>query len=159
MWYKGGYKPNLEEYMQNAWISISSPTIFVHFYCVFSDQLSVQVLETLSEHQQNIVRCSSSVFRLANDLVTSPVNQFLPSLYNFSSTCKIISRSFVTNCNRFSRLDQTTFFIIAIGLYLGKIISRSLPPIEILPLCKNYLNIMITISTTCILKIAFKHLL
>ncbi|KAL0711904.1 hypothetical protein Bca4012_018882 [Brassica carinata] len=72
MWYKGGYKPNLEEYMQNAWISISSPTIFVHFYCVFSDQLSVQVLETLSEHQQNIARCSSCVFRLANDLVTSP---------------------------------------------------------------------------------------
>ncbi|KAJ4905855.1 hypothetical protein Rs2_09513 [Raphanus sativus] len=72
MWYKGGYKPNLEEYMQNAWISISSPTIFVHFYCVFSDQLSVQVLETLTVHQQNIARCSSYVFRLANDLVTSP---------------------------------------------------------------------------------------
>ncbi|KAH0890433.1 hypothetical protein HID58_052862 [Brassica napus] len=72
MWYKGGYKPNLEEYMQNAWISISSPTIFVHFYCVFSEQLSVQVLETLSEHRQNIARCSSFVFRLANDLVTSP---------------------------------------------------------------------------------------
>ncbi|KAG7641877.1 Terpene synthase metal-binding domain [Arabidopsis suecica] len=71
-WYKSGHKPNLEEYMQNARISISSPTIFVHFYCVFSDQLSIHVLETLSQHQQNVVRCSSSVFRLANDLVTSP---------------------------------------------------------------------------------------
>ncbi|EOA26772.1 hypothetical protein CARUB_v10022869mg [Capsella rubella] len=72
MWYKRGHKPNLEEYMQNAWISISSPTIFIHFYCVFSDQISLQVLETLSQHQQNVVRCSSSVFRLANDLATSP---------------------------------------------------------------------------------------
>ncbi|XP_010417167.1 PREDICTED: tricyclene synthase, chloroplastic-like [Camelina sativa] len=71
-WYKRGHKPNLEEYMQNAWISISAPTIFLHFYCVFSDQLSVQVLETLSKHQQNLVRSSASVFRLANDLVTSP---------------------------------------------------------------------------------------
>ncbi|CAH8263324.1 unnamed protein product [Arabidopsis lyrata] len=71
-WYKSGHKPNLEEYMQNAWISISAPTIFVHFYCVFSAQLSIKVLETLSEHQQNIVRSSASVFRLANDLVTSP---------------------------------------------------------------------------------------
>ncbi|CAA7033115.1 unnamed protein product [Microthlaspi erraticum] len=71
-WYKRGHKPDLDEYMQNAWISISAPTIFVHFYCVFSDQLSIQVLETLSQHQQNVVRCSASVFRLANDLVTSP---------------------------------------------------------------------------------------
>ncbi|CAH8263323.1 unnamed protein product [Arabidopsis lyrata] len=71
-WYKSGHKPNLEEYMQNAWISISAPTIFVHFYCVFSAQLSIKVLETLSEHQQNVVRSSASVFRLANDLVTSP---------------------------------------------------------------------------------------
>ncbi|KAJ4906034.1 hypothetical protein Rs2_09692 [Raphanus sativus] len=72
IWYKRGHKPNMEEYMQNAWKSIAAPTIFVHFYCVFSDQLSIQVLETLSEHQQKIVRCSASVFRLANDLVTSP---------------------------------------------------------------------------------------
>ncbi|CAE6005943.1 unnamed protein product [Arabidopsis arenosa] len=70
-WYKSGHKPNLEEYMQNAWISISAPTIFVHFYCVFSAQLSLKVLDTLSEHQQNVVRSSASVFRLANDLVTS----------------------------------------------------------------------------------------
>ncbi|KAF3507511.1 hypothetical protein F2Q69_00002505 [Brassica cretica] len=57
--------------MQNAWKSIGVPTICVHFYCVFSDQLSVQVLETLSEHLQDVVRCSAFVVRLANDLVTS----------------------------------------------------------------------------------------
>ncbi|CAF2124636.1 hypothetical protein BRARA_C02485 [Brassica rapa] len=71
IWYKRGYKPNTEEYMQNAWKSIGVPTICLHFYCVFSDQLSVQVLETLSEHLQNVVRCSAFVVRLANDLVTS----------------------------------------------------------------------------------------
>ncbi|CAD5324142.1 unnamed protein product [Arabidopsis thaliana] len=71
-WYKRGYKPSLEEYMQNAWISISAPTILIHFYCVFSDQISVQNLETLSQHRQHIVRCSATVLRLANDLGTSP---------------------------------------------------------------------------------------
>lgn len=71
IWYKRGHKPNTEEYMQNAWKSIGVPTICVHFYCVFSDQLSVQVLETLSEHLQDVVRCSAFVVRLANDLVTS----------------------------------------------------------------------------------------
>ncbi|KAG7567509.1 Terpenoid cyclases/protein prenyltransferase alpha-alpha toroid [Arabidopsis thaliana x Arabidopsis arenosa] len=71
-WYKRGHKPNMEEYMHNAWISVSAPTIFVHFYCLFSDQLSIQVLETLTQHKQNIVRCSAYVVRLANDLATSP---------------------------------------------------------------------------------------
>ncbi|KAF8100391.1 hypothetical protein N665_0225s0009 [Sinapis alba] len=71
-WYKKGYKPSVEEYMQNARISISAPTILIHFYCVFSDQISVQILETLSEHRQDIVRCSATILRLANDLGTSP---------------------------------------------------------------------------------------
>ncbi|KAJ0232440.1 Terpene synthase [Hirschfeldia incana] len=72
LWYKRGYKPNMEEYMLNGSKSIAVPTILVHFYCVFSDQLSIQVLETLSEHLQNVVRCSAFVVRLANDLATSP---------------------------------------------------------------------------------------
>ncbi|KAF2531307.1 hypothetical protein F2Q70_00031873 [Brassica cretica] len=71
-WYKRGYKPSLEEYMQNAWISTSVPAFLIHLYCVFSDQISIQILESLSEHRQNVVRCSATVLRLANDLATSP---------------------------------------------------------------------------------------
>ncbi|CAH8361071.1 unnamed protein product [Eruca vesicaria subsp. sativa] len=78
-WYKGGYKPSMEEYMQNAWISISAPTILIHFYCVYSDQISLQTLETLSQHRQEIVRCSATILRLANDLGTSPVYILLSS--------------------------------------------------------------------------------
>ncbi|KFK32671.1 hypothetical protein AALP_AA6G273700 [Arabis alpina] len=58
--------------MRNAWISISAPTMLVHFYCIFCDQISSQVLETLSLHRQHVVRCSAIVLRLTNDLVTSP---------------------------------------------------------------------------------------
>ncbi|KAF2616662.1 hypothetical protein F2Q68_00042018 [Brassica cretica] len=71
-WHKKKHKPSVEEYMQNAWISISAPTLLAHFYCVFSDKISSQVLETLSRHQQHVVRCSAIVLRLANDLGTSP---------------------------------------------------------------------------------------
>ncbi|CAH2061276.1 unnamed protein product [Thlaspi arvense] len=71
-WRKRKHKPSVEEYMQNAWISIWAPASLVHFYCVFSDQISGQVLETLSQHQQHVVRCSAIVLRLANDLATSP---------------------------------------------------------------------------------------
>ncbi|XP_010425238.1 PREDICTED: 1,8-cineole synthase 1, chloroplastic-like [Camelina sativa] len=71
-WYKRGYKPSLEEYMQNARISISAPTILIHFYCAFSDQISIQILESLSQHRQHVIRCSAVVLRLANDLATSP---------------------------------------------------------------------------------------
>ncbi|CAH8332676.1 unnamed protein product [Eruca vesicaria subsp. sativa] len=70
-WQKRKHKPSVNEYMQNAWISISAPTLLAHFYCVFSDQISSQALETLSRHQ-HIVRCSAIVLRLANDLGTSP---------------------------------------------------------------------------------------
>ncbi|CAH8344013.1 unnamed protein product [Eruca vesicaria subsp. sativa] len=69
--HKSKHKSSFEEYMQNAWISSSAPTSLAHFYCVFSDQISSQVLETLSRHQQHVVRCSAIVLRLANDLGTS----------------------------------------------------------------------------------------
>ncbi|KAL0692667.1 hypothetical protein Bca4012_059847 [Brassica carinata] len=71
-WYKKGYKPSVKEYMQNAWISVSAPVILNYFYCVFSDQISTQVMETLSQNRQDVVRCSGTVLRLANDLGTSP---------------------------------------------------------------------------------------
>ncbi|CAA7033114.1 unnamed protein product [Microthlaspi erraticum] len=71
-WHKRRHKPSVEEYMRYAWISSSVPTSLLHFYCVFSDQISSQVLETLSQHQQHVVRCSANVLRLANDLATSP---------------------------------------------------------------------------------------
>ncbi|XP_010544282.1 PREDICTED: 1,8-cineole synthase 1, chloroplastic-like isoform X2 [Tarenaya hassleriana] len=70
-WYKNGYKPSLREYMQNAIISISTPTILLQSFCVLSDQISKETLDTLSEHPQPLVRCCATVFRFADDLGTS----------------------------------------------------------------------------------------
>ncbi|VVB04072.1 unnamed protein product [Arabis nemorensis] len=73
-WYKRGYKPSLEEYMQNAWFSISASTMLIHFYCLYSEQISIQSFQTFSQFQdQQIIRCSCIIIRLANDLGTSPI--------------------------------------------------------------------------------------
>ncbi|KAG7542585.1 Terpene synthase N-terminal domain [Arabidopsis thaliana x Arabidopsis arenosa] len=66
-WYKSGYKPNFEEYMQNGWISSSVPTILLHLFCLFSDQ----ALDILVSYNHSVVRSSATILRLANDLATS----------------------------------------------------------------------------------------
>ncbi|EOA16341.1 hypothetical protein CARUB_v10004490mg [Capsella rubella] len=66
-WYKSGYKPNFEEYMQNGCISSSVPTILVHLFCLFSDQ----TLDILVSYHHSVVRSSATILRLANDLATS----------------------------------------------------------------------------------------
>ncbi|XP_010528837.1 PREDICTED: 1,8-cineole synthase 1, chloroplastic-like isoform X2 [Tarenaya hassleriana] len=71
-WHKSGYKPRFEEYIENAWISISAPVILTHTYCILSDRISKETFDTISENSDPIVRSSSVVLRVANDLGTSP---------------------------------------------------------------------------------------
>ncbi|KAF5949294.1 hypothetical protein HYC85_011287 [Camellia sinensis] len=67
-WYYNGYTPTFEEYMKNAWISISGPVILVHAYCFDSKS---EASECLLESYPNIIRWSSIIFRLSDDLGTS----------------------------------------------------------------------------------------
>ncbi|XP_023512338.1 terpene synthase 10-like [Cucurbita pepo subsp. pepo] len=69
-WYHTGYKPTLEEYLDNAWISVGGPLALVHAYVLTSPML--QDMESLEENI-DIVRCSSIILRLADDLGTSTV--------------------------------------------------------------------------------------
>ncbi|EFH51544.1 hypothetical protein ARALYDRAFT_904756 [Arabidopsis lyrata subsp. lyrata] len=61
----------LEEYMQNAWISISAPTMLIHIHCAFSDEISIQVLGVIipTPATSSPVRCSATILHL--DLGTS----------------------------------------------------------------------------------------
>ncbi|KAA8536396.1 hypothetical protein F0562_028874 [Nyssa sinensis] len=69
-WYFNGYTPTLEEYLNNAWISISAPVILVHAYFLFTNPITNKALECLDKYH-NIIRWSSMILRLANDLGTS----------------------------------------------------------------------------------------
>ncbi|MCL7041075.1 hypothetical protein MKW94_028847 [Papaver nudicaule] len=72
-WYYSGYIPTLEEYTDNAWISASGPLVSVHAYCQLGDHenISKDALECITANQSDLIRSSSTIFRLANDLATS----------------------------------------------------------------------------------------
>ncbi|KAM7505543.1 hypothetical protein LguiB_004447 [Lonicera macranthoides] len=69
-WYHNGYTPTLEEYLENAWISISGPTILMHAYFFVSNHHSKDALEC-PEKYSNLIRWSSIILRLGDDLGTS----------------------------------------------------------------------------------------
>nr|WBW04452.1 terpene synthase [Ficus pandurata] len=66
-WYYGGYTPTLQEYIQNAWISISAPVILVHAYFFVTKAITKKELDCL-EGSPSIIRQSSIILRLADDL-------------------------------------------------------------------------------------------
>ena len=72
-WYHSGYVPTLQEYLDNAWISISAPVILVHAYFFVSNPITNEGLECLDRYH-NIIRCSAMILRLADDLGTSTVS-------------------------------------------------------------------------------------
>ncbi|GKU92542.1 hypothetical protein SLEP1_g6255 [Rubroshorea leprosula] len=72
-WYHNGYTTTLKEYIDNAVVSISAPVILYHSYVLASNPITMEVLRYLDEEFPDIIRCSSMIFRLANDLGTSPV--------------------------------------------------------------------------------------
>ncbi|CAL5356722.1 unnamed protein product [Camellia sinensis] len=55
-WYYNGYTPTFEEYMKNAWISISGPVMLVHAYCFDSKSVTKEASECLLESYPNIIR-------------------------------------------------------------------------------------------------------
>ncbi|KAI3925619.1 hypothetical protein MKW98_001473 [Papaver atlanticum] len=60
-WYYSGQIPTLEEYTNNAWITIAGPLVGIHAYS----------LEYMNNNHSYLIRWSSMIFRLADDLATS----------------------------------------------------------------------------------------
>ncbi|XP_016512603.2 (-)-camphene/tricyclene synthase, chloroplastic-like isoform X2 [Nicotiana tabacum] len=69
-WYYNGHKPTLQEYMDNAWISISIPMILIHAFFLVTNPITKEELESLSKYP-DIIRWSSTIFRFVDDLGTS----------------------------------------------------------------------------------------
>ncbi|KAL2460387.1 cineole-1 [Abeliophyllum distichum] len=68
-WYSIGYTPTLEEYMNNAWISVSAHTILVHAFFSVSNWIEESLQYLVKYH--NVIRWSATILRLADDLATS----------------------------------------------------------------------------------------
>ncbi|KAL4180254.1 hypothetical protein AMTRI_Chr13g124330 [Amborella trichopoda] len=69
-WFHSGYKPTLEEYLSNAYTSISGPLILFAGYSLSGEKITQEVVDCL-EQVPRIVRCSSMILRLTNDMGTS----------------------------------------------------------------------------------------
>ncbi|XP_049397259.1 (-)-camphene/tricyclene synthase, chloroplastic-like [Solanum stenotomum] len=69
-WYHSGYKPNLEEYMENGWISIAAPMVLVHALLLVTNPITKEALDSLTNYS-DIIRWSATIIHLTDDLGTS----------------------------------------------------------------------------------------
>ncbi|KAH0635813.1 hypothetical protein KY289_035728 [Solanum tuberosum] len=69
-WYYSGYKPSLEEYMDNGLITIAAPMILVHSLFLVTNPITKEVLDSLT-NCSDIIRWSATIIRLNDDLGTS----------------------------------------------------------------------------------------
>ncbi|XP_058069564.1 alpha-terpineol synthase, chloroplastic-like [Magnolia sinica] len=69
-WYHSGYNPTFEEYLNNAWVSISGPIALAHGYFSMRLKVTDEVLECL-ENYHDLIRWSAMTLRLCDDWGTS----------------------------------------------------------------------------------------
>ncbi|KAG7944364.1 hypothetical protein I3843_15G097200 [Carya illinoinensis] len=70
-WFYNGHTPSLQEYFECGWITIALPNILVHCYFFINNPITEEALDSLEEYP-DIIRLSSFIGRLADDLGTSP---------------------------------------------------------------------------------------
>ncbi|KAL8191604.1 hypothetical protein R6Q57_028335 [Mikania cordata] len=68
-WYHKGYKPTLEEYIENGYVSITHPVMLTHISFFTSVNSAQEILQSW-EKTHNIIRYSGIILRLADDLAT-----------------------------------------------------------------------------------------
>ncbi|KAI7745576.1 hypothetical protein M8C21_001849, partial [Ambrosia artemisiifolia] len=68
-WYNSGYTPTLEEYLENACVSISVPLMLTHISYLTSVSSTKENMPSM-ERIENIIRYSGIILRLADDLGT-----------------------------------------------------------------------------------------
>ncbi|KAG5242033.1 terpene synthase [Salix suchowensis] len=69
-WSSNSITPSFEEYLENAWRSVSGTVILIHAYFLLGGNLSKQSLDYLVNYDE-LLRWPSIIFRLCNDLATS----------------------------------------------------------------------------------------
>ncbi|XP_062076058.1 myrcene synthase, chloroplastic-like [Humulus lupulus] len=70
-WYYSGYKPTLQEYIENTWITVGGLVLLVHAYFSFNNSITKENVKCLEECYPNIILSACKVVRLADDLGTS----------------------------------------------------------------------------------------
>ncbi|XP_039130341.1 alpha-terpineol synthase, chloroplastic-like [Dioscorea cayenensis subsp. rotundata] len=71
-WHYSGYKPSLEEYLNNGWMSASGNVILVHVFLTSEQGKTKEGFQHLMNNP-NLIKSSSMIFRLLNNIATSAV--------------------------------------------------------------------------------------
>ncbi|KAJ7961436.1 Myrcene synthase [Quillaja saponaria] len=69
-WLYNGYRPSLQEYLDNGWISIGVLVTQVHAYFTIANPIKKEALDCLEEGCPNIIHWTAVIVRLADDLGT-----------------------------------------------------------------------------------------
>ncbi|KAI3518451.1 hypothetical protein L1887_07217 [Cichorium endivia] len=69
-WTHNKYIPTLEDYLDNAWRSASGVVILNHGYFLINKDIKNDIVESLEKYN-DLLKWSSMIFRLCNDLATS----------------------------------------------------------------------------------------
>ncbi|KZV37529.1 terpene synthase 10-like [Dorcoceras hygrometricum] len=69
-WYSEAYTPTLEEYMNNAWISISTPVMLGFAFILTTNSLHMEDISNFLNYH-DVIRWSATFVRIADDLGTS----------------------------------------------------------------------------------------
>jgi hypothetical protein len=71
-WFSSGYTPTVDEYLENAWISVGGPSAIVHAYVLLGCTISKDALDCLKRGSE-LIYWASLITRLSDDLGTSEV--------------------------------------------------------------------------------------
>ncbi|KAL5720569.1 hypothetical protein ACHQM5_013231 [Ranunculus cassubicifolius] len=72
IWFKTGYMPSFKEYLDHAAISVTGPILYLLAYVLISPKISIETLDYIVSYP-DVIRLSTTVFRLLDDLATSKV--------------------------------------------------------------------------------------
>ena len=71
-WYQSGHTPTFKEYLDNGCVSISGHVILMHVSFLTANSSTQEIMQCMKV-TEDIVRYSSLIFRLTDDLGTSSV--------------------------------------------------------------------------------------
>jgi isoprene synthase len=71
-WCNDKQLPKFDDYLNNAWVSVSGVVLLTHAYFLLNDSITMEGLEDL-QNCHMLLKRPSIIFRLCNDLATSSV--------------------------------------------------------------------------------------
>ncbi|XP_042757342.1 (E)-beta-ocimene synthase, chloroplastic isoform X2 [Lactuca sativa] len=100
-WTHNKYIPTLQEYMDNAWRSVSGVVILTHGYFLINQEFKKDIVENMEKYN-DLLKWSSIIFRLCNDLGTSSdeiargkTANAISCYMHENSVCEEVSREYI----------------------------------------------------------------